>query len=66
MGKTPPKNGESPRGVADNVLDCDIDVNEFELHSCYYIHFRLILLGKVRIPYAPNRLNSTFTVLLQE
>ena len=26
-------------GVAANVLDCDIRVNEFKLHLHYYVHF---------------------------
>ena len=25
------------------VLDCDQEVNEFELQSCYYVHFRVAL-----------------------
>ena len=32
-----------------NVLDCDIVVREFELQSCYYVHFRTNTLGKGEI-----------------
>ena len=33
------KLGGSPRGVVANVLNCDSVVSEFELQSCYYVHF---------------------------
>ena len=29
----------SPYGVMTNVLDSDLQVNEFELYSHYYVHF---------------------------
>ena len=29
-----------------NVQDCDPEVNEFELQSRYYVHFRTNNLGK--------------------
>ena len=29
----------SPRGAVTNMLDYDIKVSEFELQSCYYVHF---------------------------
>ena len=32
------------------VLDCGIVVSEFELQSCYYIHFRTNTLGKGMSP----------------
>ena len=32
---------ESPRCVVANALHCDILESEFELRSCYYIHFRI-------------------------
>ena len=32
--------------VMANVLDCDNIVSEFELQSCYYVHFRTNALGK--------------------
>ena len=31
---------ESPCGLVVNVQECDIIVNEFELQSRYYVHFR--------------------------
>ena len=35
-----------PRGVMVKVMDGGIVVNEFELQSCYYVHFRANTLGK--------------------
>ena len=29
-----------PQGVVVNMLDCDVVGIEFELSSCYYVHFR--------------------------
>ena len=36
----------SSRGEMANVMDCGLEVNEFELHSRYYIHFQTKILGK--------------------
>ena len=33
-----------PCGVAANVLNCEIVVSEFELQSCYYVHFGSYIL----------------------
>ena len=27
-------------GVVANIQDCEIVVNEFKLHLCYYVHFK--------------------------
>ena len=35
-----------PRGVMVKAMDCGIVVSEFELQSCYYVHFRSNTLGK--------------------
>ena len=35
-----------PCGVMVNAMDCGIVVNEFELQSRYYVHFRPNSLGK--------------------
>ena len=35
-----------PRGVMVKVMDSGIVESEFELHSCYYFHFRAITLRK--------------------
>ena len=32
-------------GTLFNVLDCDVLVNEFDLQSCYYVHFRTNTFG---------------------
>ena len=48
--------GESPRGVVDNVLDCEIILSEFELHSRYYVHFWANTLG--------NNVNSYISLAL--
>ena len=37
----------SLRCVVANLLDTEIVVSEFEFQLCYYVHFGLILLGKV-------------------
>ena len=34
------------RGTVGNVLDCDIVVSEFELHSRYYVHFQTNTFGE--------------------
>ena len=36
--------------VVANVLDCDIVVNEFELHWRHYVHFRSNTLGEIIPP----------------
>ena len=53
------------RGVMDKVLNCGLEVNEFQLQSRYY--FRTNILGKGMIsPLFPiNRFNSITAVLLQ-
>ena len=60
--------GGGPCGVVVNVLYCDIGVNEFELHSHYYIHFRTYIIWKVMTPlYLPSYwLNSKTIVLPKE
>ena len=35
-----------PRGIMVKATDCRIVVNEFELQSRYYVHFRANTLGK--------------------
>ena len=35
-----------PRGVMVKAMDSGIVESEFELQSCYYIHFRTNILGK--------------------
>ena len=35
-----------PGGVMVKALDCEIVVSEFELQSCYYIHFRTNTMEK--------------------
>ena len=34
-----------PLGIMVEVLDCSLEVNEFELQSCYYIHIQINNLG---------------------
>ncbi len=38
--------GVGPRGVMVKAMDYGIVVSEFELQSCYYVHFRTNTLGK--------------------
>ena len=49
------------------MLDYDIIVNEFELQSRYYVHFRTYTLGKGMNSFNPlcYELNGTTIVLLQ-
>ena len=37
--------------MAAKVMDCDTLVSEFELQSCYYVHFRTSALGRVMNPF---------------
>ena len=36
--------------VAVNVLESDIEVSEFEIHSCYYVHLLTYTLRKSMNP----------------
>ena len=38
--------GGCPRSVMVKAMDCGIEVSEFALQSCYYVHFRANTLGK--------------------
>ena len=57
---------EKVHDVVAKIMDRDIVVNEFELYSHYYVHFRTKTLGKDTTPFTPPsyRLNSTNIVLL--
>ena len=37
---------KAPCGVMVKAMDCRIVVSEFELQSCYYVHFQTNTLGK--------------------
>ena len=50
--RTQSMNRDSPSGVVANILDCDITVNEFELQSCYCIHFWTNTYGKYMNPFS--------------
>ena len=56
----------NPCSVVTNMLDCNIIVNEFELQSCYYVHFWTIMLAKSMNTFilSSYELNSTTTALL--
>ena len=44
----------NPDCVVVNVLDSKIEVSEFKLQSCYYVHFRIDTLEKkYGPPYPP-------------
>ena len=57
----------SPRGLVAKMPHSDIEMNEFELQSPYYKHFRTNTLEKGMNPiYPPSYgLNSNTTVLLK-
>ena len=65
MGDTVDMRGQSCCVVA-NVLDCSMVVSEFELQSCYYVHFRTNTLGEKYETLYPLRygFNSITAVLL--
>ena len=42
--------GGCPCGVMIKAMVCEIVAREFEIQSCYYVHFRQIPLGKVWTP----------------
>ena len=56
-----------PCGIMVKALDCGIVVSEFELQSCYYVHFLCKYpWERYEPPYPPSYgLNSTTTVLLE-
>ena len=56
-----------PSTVA-NVLDCDIEVNELESQSCYYVHFQTNTFEKgMNTLYSlSNGLTLSSTFLLQK
>ena len=55
-----------PCGVVANVPDCDIVINEFELKSRNYIHFRINAFGKrYKPPYSPSYGFDSTTPVLQ-
>ena len=55
-------NWGSQRGVMTRVLDCTLEVSEFELQPRLYVHFWTITLGSVMNPFIPsnNGLNSNY------
>ena len=53
------------RGVKAKMLDCDLEVNDFELQSCSCIHFLTNTLGKGVNP-STSVLNSITAVFQQE
>ena len=44
---------ERAHDVMAKVLDCSLEISNFELQSCYYVPFRLIILGEVKLPFPP-------------
>ena len=66
MLKNKPHLEELSRGVMVKAMECGIVVREFELQSCYYVHFRKNTLGKSNEPSYSTRygLNSITTLAL--
>ena len=60
---TPRQDRGSFCGVVANVLHCDIEENEFELQSHYYIHFRIYTLGKVWFLLPPPSMGRVWNLL---
>ena len=46
LARSPNYRWGCPRGVMVKAMDCGIVVNEFVPQSRYYVHFRVITLGK--------------------
>ena len=61
------KCGGSPHGIKAKVLHCALEVTEFKLQSCYYVHFQTNTLGKGMNLFILSSygLNSITVVLLQ-
>ena len=55
----------SPYGVVAEVMDCSFEVNEFELQSHYYLHFRTCKGMNPLIPLPSYEVNSITTVKRQ-
>ena len=55
--------GGSPCDVVANVLDCRLEVSEFDLLSSSYVHFRTDIPGERYEPFYPpsNGLNAKMT-----
>ena len=53
---------ESLHCVTAKVLDCGLEVSEFELQSCCYVHFQTNTFGKAMNPlvYGLNNINAVF------
>ena len=44
------------------VMDCGLVVSEFELQSCYYVHFRTNTFGKGMNFFVPQAMGWTVSV----
>ena len=54
-------------GVMAKVLDCSLEISEFELQSIYYVPFRTNTLGKnIKLLYTPNSVLNGITAVLSE
>ena len=58
--------GLSPCGVMAKLLDCDIVLSEFDLHSRCYIHFRTNTLGKGMNPLIPTAMEWNSVINVQQ
>ena len=55
----------SPRCIMVKMLECGSEVSEFEIQSCYYVHFQLISLEKDIEPfYLPQAMGQIVTLLI--
>ena len=63
-----PDNPVYPRGHLSEVLDCGLEVNEFELQSCYSVHFRTNTIEESKNPLilTSQQLKSIAVIFLQE
>ena len=50
----------SPRGVMAKVLDCGLEVSEFELESIYFVYFRIKTLAEfIELNNSPSSYGNT-------
>ena len=54
---------KSPRGIMTKVLDCGLEISEFECYLQYYVHFQNKTHGKGMKPLILPAMGSIISVL---
>ena len=55
--------GKNQCGVVADVLNCDIVVNEFEIQSLYFVHFRMYTFAKGKKSLIPSGMRCIVSLL---